>query len=135
MQKIIDACKARGLSVTYQRIAILKSLQERNDHPTAEDIYQEIKKTYPTISLATVYKTLETFARHDIIHKVNRLHDMARYDGNNANHHHMVCVECKKIYDFQSENLNNLELPSSNFGNFKVSSYQVQFEGLCEQCQ
>ena len=135
MQKIIDACKAKGLSVTYQRIAVLKALYERADHPTADDIYLEVKQAYPTISLATVYKTLETFARNDIIQKVNRLHDMARYDGNNDIHHHMVCVGCKKIFDFQSENLNNLSLPPSHFGKFKVHSYQVQFEGLCEQCQ
>ncbi len=132
VQDFIETCRNKGLNVTYQRILIYKSLVKKRSHPTAEEIYHEVKSEYPSISLATVYKTLETLADHELISKVTPLHDLARYDGDTTPHHHLVCLECKKIVDIFDDSLNNLEMPSSN--GFLVSGYRIQFEGLCNNC-
>lgn len=129
----IDACREKGLNVTYQRIMIYKSLLRTNSHPTAEEIYHDVKAEYPSISLATVYKTLETLAEHELIGKVTPLHDLARYDGDTQQHHHLVCLNCRKISDIHDERFNQLNLPRKE--GFHVSSYRIQFEGLCDDCQ
>ncbi|MFQ5584660.1 MAG: Fur family transcriptional regulator [Calditrichia bacterium] len=129
---LIEAMKSKGLSVTYQRLLIYKYLLNTQTHPSAEEIYQEIKSEYPSISMATVYKTLETLANHNLIAKVNVLHDLARFDGDTTPHHHLVCLNCKKIVDIYDNRLDDLPLPSNN--GFRVTGYRVQYEGICEDC-
>jgi Fur family peroxide stress response transcriptional regulator len=133
IEGFIDALREKGLNVTYQRILIFKHLVQAKTHPTAEEIYNEVKSEYSSISMATVYKTLETFAEHNLINKVNALHDMARFDGDTTPHHHLICLNCKKIVDIYNDALNNLPTPSNK--NFIVLGYQVQFEGICENCE
>lgn len=128
----IDTCRERGLNVTYQRILIYKSLTKNKTHPTAEEIFHDVKVEYPSISLATVYKTLETLADHDLIAKVTPLHDLARYDGDTMPHHHLVCLSCRKIVDIHEDYLNQLELPAQE--RFNVFGYRIQFEGICDDC-
>jgi len=135
VEEFIQECKRHGLSATYQRIAIYKILQQRQDHPTAEDIYKEVLKEHPTISLATIYKNLETLAGYNLIDKVTHLHDLARYDANMNHHHHLVCNKCKKIIDIQIKNLEDLQIPSNLNKDFKVIGYKVQFDGICRECQ
>ncbi len=135
VNNFIDACKAQGLNVTYQRIAIYKILMNRTDHPTAEDIYKSLRAEHPTISLATVYKTLETLVEKKLIGKVTHLHEFARYDGDTSRHHHLVCEECKKIVDIHSSGLDGLQLPDNFESEFRVNNYRVQFNGVCRDCQ
>jgi Fur family peroxide stress response transcriptional regulator len=132
IDEFINAMRERGLNVTYQRILIYKYLINKRSHPTADEIYREIISEYPSISLATVYKTLETLEEHNLISKVNALHDLARFDGDTTPHHHLICLRCKKIVDIYDDHLENLPLPSNN--GFKVSGYRIQFEGICEDC-
>jgi len=133
VEEFIDTLREKGLNVTYQRILIYKYLIKTKTHPTAEEIYKEVKSEYSSISMATVYKTLETLAEHNLINKVNALHDMARFDGETTPHHHLICLNCKKIEDIYNDALNNLPTPSNK--NFKIFSYQVQFEGICKNCE
>lgn len=131
--EFIDVCRERGLNVTYQRLLIFKALQQSDNHPTAEEVFSLVKKEYPAISLATVYKTLETFAEHKIIDKVTQLHDLARFDRNTNPHHHLICVHCRKIVDVHEPQLNQLNAPHHD--GFLVHGYRIQFEGVCEACQ
>jgi Fur family peroxide stress response transcriptional regulator len=131
----INECKDRGLNVTYPRLAIYKILLQFEGHPSAEDIFQEVKKEYPNISLATVYKTMEMLAGQNLISKVTQLHDIVRYDCNNGFHHHFVCIKCKKIEDVKDEALNKIIIPKKLHKNFKILKYQVQFDGICMDCQ
>jgi Fur family transcriptional regulator, peroxide stress response regulator len=135
VEQFIANCKEKGLSVTYQRMAVYKSLVESPIHPTADDIYNQVKIDHPTISLATVYKTLETLAENLLISKVTNLHDMARYDGQNDPHHHLVCIKCRKILDIHDDNLDGLSLSTQNNNGFKILDYRVQFDGICQECQ
>jgi Fur family peroxide stress response transcriptional regulator len=132
MNEFIDICREKGLNVTYQRLLVYRTLRESKNHPTAEEIFHRIKMEYPAISLATVYKTLEILADQNLIAKVTPLHDLARYDGDTTPHHHLVCLECKKIADIHDDSLNELQLPKQQ--EFKVSRYRIQFEGICSDC-
>lgn len=133
VEEFITILRKKGLNVTYQRILIYKHLVNTKSHPTAEEIYNEVKSEYPSISIATVYKTLETLAEHNLINKVNAHHELARFDGVTTPHHHMICVECKKIVDVYNDRLDNLPLPPDN--GFKVLGYRIQFEGICDVCE
>ena len=135
IDSFIQECKNRGLNVTFPRMAIYKILLQYEGHPSAEDIYKEVQKEYPHISLATVYKTLEMLADNDLIAKVTPLHDIVRYDFNKEFHHHLVCIKCKKITDIENESFNNLPLPKNIEKGFKIINYQVQFDGICNDCQ
>lgn len=133
VQNFISACRDKNLNVTYQRILIYKSLMANKSHPTAEEIYKDVKQEYPSISLATVYKTLETFALNELIGKVTQLHDLARYDADMDMHHHLVCLKCRKVIDIHDEHLNKLNLPQHDA--FHISGYRIQFEGVCKECE
>ena len=134
LTEFLQACKDRGLSATYQRIAIYKSLQRLNGHPSVEDIYKDVQKEYPSISLATVYTNLETLTTHRLVSKVTSLHDLARYDKDIMSHHHLVCKRCKKIIDIKSDKLEGLKIPRLCEKEFQVEDYKVQFNGICCDC-
>jgi len=134
MDDFIATCRREGLSVTYQRIVIYKALSSTKTHPSAEMVYRMVKKEYPSISLATVYKNLETLADHGIIAKVTPLHDLARFDADTNLHHHLVCVHCKKIIDIHDTNLNEIEIEHEKAPGFQVLGYQIQFVGVCNEC-
>jgi Fur family peroxide stress response transcriptional regulator len=131
----IQEFKSRGLHVTYPRLAIYKILLDYQGHPSAEDIYKEVQKEYPNISLATVYKTMEMLAEHDLISKVTPLHDIARYDCNSEYHHHLVCVKCKAIIDIDSNSVDQIKIPKSIEKEFKILNYRIQIDGICKNCQ
>ena len=95
----IATLRDHGLQVTYQRLAIYQALYFTKEHPSAEVIYQQVKKRFPMISLGTVYKTLEKFYEVGLIQKVSPITEVARYDALTDPHHHMVCLECQSIQD------------------------------------
>jgi Fur family peroxide stress response transcriptional regulator len=133
--KFIATCKSIGITVTYQRLIIFEFLQTQVNHPSAEDIYKQIRKIHPTISLATIYNTLVTFAEHNLINRVTQLHDVARYDTNLKMHHHLVCRQCKKIIDSHYPALDRIKISRRHTHGFKVMRHQVQFDGVCSECQ
>lgn len=135
IDKFIQQCRERGLNVTSPRLLIYRRLLENPGHPSAEEIYRAVQRDHPNISMATVYKTLEMLAEHNLISKVTHLHDLARYDCNNDFHHHFVCIKCKKIVDIVSDDLNNLPVPDQLKENYHILNYRVQFDGLCANCQ
>ena len=132
----IAQCRAAGLSVTHQRLAIFEAvLANCNRHPSAEIIYQTVCERYPTISFNTIYKNLETFEELGIVVKVNPLYNEARYDVDVRPHHHLICRQCKKIVDVHDEKLGRVPPPVDAENGFKVENWTVQFTGLCADCQ
>lgn len=127
--------KDQHISVTPQRLEILKIIMARYDHPSADTIYQEVRRSLPMISFNTVYKTLETFCQLGLIIKINPLHEVARYDGNVSPHMHMICSRCHKVEDHSWEWPAEVPLPSPNPSDFKVDSVAVHLFGLCKHCQ
>jgi Fur family peroxide stress response transcriptional regulator len=127
-------CRQRGISVTPQRVTIYSVLMGAKDHPSAEDIYDEVRKSFPDISIDTVYRTLSTFSKMGLIDEVEGYGEAKRYDPVLEPHHHFRCRKCNRIVDFQDEGLNKLRLPVVIRGKYSVFNVKVVAEGLCDKC-
>lgn len=119
------------MKYSKQRTMIEKIISIHQDHPSAIDVYDMIKKEYPKISLATVYRNLNAMADESIIRKIENPYGSDRYDFNVADHYHMFCKKCGNVYDISLKDTNIEKLILSAFG-FHVSDLQI--EGLCQDC-
>ena len=127
-------CRRGGLAVTPQRLAIIKALLGSGEHPRADAIFATVRRQHPHISLATVHRTLETLCDIGEARKVTMLHDSARYDGNITPHHHVVCVQCRRICDIEIPRLDRLLAGQSELGEFTVLGSSLEIHALCEDC-
>ena len=121
-----------GLKATHQRLVILDVLQDSKDHPTAEQVYAAIKPGNPTISLATVYKTLETFVDNDLIHKVSTREGQMRYDPVLESHGHIFCAKTREIVDYYDKELDDLVtefFKKKKVSNLKIKNITLQING------
>jgi len=132
LELFVRKCKEIGLKITPQRLAVYEVLLKSYNHPTVEEIYEEVKKMYPYVSLATVYRTLETLEKIGLVKRVCFWGNSARYDANICEHHHLICEKCGRIEDIDLEQ--KLAIPESLQG-FKTDSYSVNIYGLCPNCQ
>jgi Fur family peroxide stress response transcriptional regulator len=131
------ACRARGLSVTHQRLAIYESVISTDTHPGAEEIYQRVRARFPTISRGTVYRTLDTLCAMGLVTDVNRTAGAARFEAALSPHHHLVCLGCRRILDLHDESLQRLPAraeKSAATAGFEITGFQVQFTGYCRDC-
>ena len=133
--RLEDRCRERGLPVTIQRRAIFDALLNREDHPTIDQIYEDVKNRIPGLSRTTVYRTLETLAALGVARKTSHVEAMARFDGNVDHHHHLVCVRCGKVVDFYDPALSRLQLPDARRTGFEIVDFSVYLEGVCRQCK
>jgi Fur family transcriptional regulator, peroxide stress response regulator len=134
LEQFATKCRAHHLSLTPQRIAIYKALLDDRSHPSPDKIYQTIKPEFPTISLATVYKTLETFEQNGIISRVTPIHNTVRYDIKTDHHHHVVCIKCKQIMDIESKELDALKIPDAVAKKNKFIDFSVHISVICKGC-
>jgi Fur family peroxide stress response transcriptional regulator len=124
--------KAKKVPLTHQRLAVFEELSARHDHPSAEALYESLKRAYPSLSLATVYKTLQTLHEMGMIARVDSPAAQARYDAIVETHHHAVCTACGRIEDLFMPALDRLPAPKAP--GFVVSGHSVHFHGLCAKC-
>lgn len=135
MLQIANLLKENKLKVTPQRIAIFKILYNSTEHPSAEQIYKELQPTHPTMSLATVYKTLDTLKKSGLIQEFNVGEDCFRYDANVNTHPHMICLECHQVFDLHTDKLNNLRTYVKDETDFEIIYEKVFFYGTCADCK
>lgn len=136
MEDLVQKLRAYGIAVTPQRLAILDSLQHRQDHPSAEKIYQEVRRQLPAISFNTVYKTLEIFYQKGLVLKVNPLHEVARYDGETNRHVHLVCRRCQRIVNlYWQPGAQPPGFAQEDLQGFRVEHQSITLWGLCLRCQ
>ncbi|MHB8483823.1 MAG: Fur family transcriptional regulator [Nitrospiria bacterium] len=134
-KECISRFQKKGLKLTNQRLAVYEALASTDKHPTADQIYQQVKERHPMLSLNTVYNTLEVLKEIGEISQINT-EGSARFDANMAPHHHLVCLHCRKIDDFVDPALDQLKLTfSGNKDYFKVVGHRVEFQGYCKKCQ
>lgn len=132
---MIQSLRSAGMRITPQRIAICQYLCESHAHPTAAMVYQALLPRFPSMSLATVYNTLDTLARASLISVAgsagdNNLH----YDADTAPHIHLACLNCHRITDFATADLDDIQHKITASG-FKVIGAKVSVYGLCPDCQ
>lgn len=135
MEKIIAKYKDKGLRLTPQRIAILKYLDGNTSHPTADNIYRDLKQKNPTLSFATVYNTLQTLREHGEVMEITIDPVRKHYDPNTSPHHHVICISCNDLWDVFVDYSDVLKLPSNVAKGIKTVGVHVDFYGLCKNCQ
>lgn len=136
--------KQNGLKVTTQRVAILEVLNSRpGKHLTAEEIYDYVKKKYPEIGIATVYRTIQVLSELGLIDKLNLDDGYVRYEickrsketAFQHHHHHLICLNCGNIAAFQDDLLDELENRIMETMGFEVVDHEVKLYGRCKKCR
>ncbi len=135
MERIVRKYRGMGFKLTPQRLAILKFLEGNTSHPTAEDIFVEIKKRYPTVSFATVYNTVQALKERGEIMEVTIDPERKHFDPNPAPHHHIMCTGCGRIGDVFVDYSEALKLPEEVTSEFATTGNHIDFYGLCKKCR
>ncbi|MBI5180761.1 MAG: transcriptional repressor [Nitrospirae bacterium] len=130
---MIKKYREKGLKQTPQRLAILGFLDGNTDHPSAEDIYNAVSKRFPTMSFATVYNTLERLKQRGELLELTINAEKKHFDPNTKPHHHLMCIECKKIVDIFSDF--KLEVPVTDKKGFEIIANHIGFYGVCPRCK
>jgi Fur family peroxide stress response transcriptional regulator len=134
MEFFIKLCRKNNLRITPQRSLIYKELIESKDHPSAEALYKEVKKTFPTISFDTVYRTLLTFSKIGAAVILTIPGEPKRFDGDIRKHDHFRCIKCDSIIDVY-DGPSSINIPESISKKFDVLDSKVVFEGICDKCK
>jgi Fur family peroxide stress response transcriptional regulator len=132
---IIQKLRDNGHKVTPQRLAIVKILAKSKDHPSVEEIYDQIKEDFPTMSLATVYRNIVLIKLLGEVLELGFPDGSNRYDGNKPYPHpHVICIKCKKIVDPDMDSLDELKNEVASETNFKILNHRLDFFGICSNC-
>ena len=125
-----------GMRVTAQRTAICQLLTSTEEHPTAAMIYDELKLQFPSMSLATVYNTLEALVKIGAINALGGAgDDSVHYDADMEPHVNLACLSCNKIVDIHSEHVTHLDSEITAASGYKLLGARVLYYGLCPECQ
>jgi Fe2+ or Zn2+ uptake regulation protein len=133
-EQLTEAFRARGLKVTPQRQAIFAALAGNTSHPTAESVYAAVSAHMPTISLRTVYQTLNDLAEMRELNHVHLGTGSSRFDPNLVPHHHLVCNECGQVTDVHTR-FDDLGLDATEAAGYALASTEIVFRGVCPACQ
>ena len=133
-RRIIEGMKEKGLKLTRQRLEIVDILAREKSHPTASAILAEARKKTPTISLSTVYYTLDAMKRAGLIKELEFNDRDSRYEGDVSDHLNLVCKGCGKIEDFRAPKPVPLDEVEKKAG-FRVDSTRFEYYGLCRRCR
>jgi Fur family peroxide stress response transcriptional regulator len=132
---IIQKLKDNGYKVTPQRLAIVKILAKSEGHPSVEEIYSQIKKDFPTMSLATVYRNILLIKSLGEVLELGFPDGSNRYDGNKPYPHpHVICIKCKKIVDPKLDSFEDMKKEVSAETNFRILNHRLDFFGICSDC-
>ena len=135
-EQLIAKLKERQYRITPQRVELIRLIAASVGHPSASQLNNQIKVQFPTMSLATVYKTLDLLKEVGEVLEIG-LRDDSHYDGNKPYPHpHLICMKCQKIMDGELDVAVGkiVEEVENNFG-FRVVKHQLDFYGLCPDCQ
>lgn len=126
--------KQEGLRVTPQRFAVYANLLERQDHPTVEQILEDVNADLPIASKASVYSALTVLREVNLVREVLLDEGVTRYDANMNPHHHFVCRGCGAIHDLPWQAFSSFDI--NHFSkDLLAESYEVTVKGLCSSCQ
>lgn len=126
--------KSHTMRSTRQRIIIMEVLQGTTIHPTADWIYDRVRKKCPNVSLGTIYRNLNLLKEKGLIKELKFGKNTARYDGNFETHHHIFCLACGKLEDVQCNVHPDLTKSVEKTNGYKIVSHQLEFNGICPEC-
>ena len=132
---IVRKLRDNGCKITPQRMAIVKIIARSEVHPSVENIHDQVKKNFPTMSLATVYKNILLLKSFGEILELGFPDGSNRYDGNNPDPHpHVICVKCRRIVDAGTDSLDDMTKEIELETDFKILNHRLEFFGICSNC-
>jgi Fe2+ or Zn2+ uptake regulation protein len=132
--ELTEIFRGRGLKMTPQRQCIFRVLNRlEGSHPTAEAVHAAVIAELPTVSLKTVYQTLNDLAQMGELHHVDLGTGSGRFDTNLGAHQHFVCDACGRVWDVHGD-FTEVRVPARQAGDFRVSSTDIVFRGQCARC-
>ncbi|PLX48167.1 MAG: transcriptional repressor [Desulfobulbaceae bacterium] len=123
------------IRMTKQRQVILEELCKVTSHPTADEMYQMIRKRLPKVSLGTVYRNLEILSELGMVLKLDVGGTQKRFDGNVENHYHVRCTECGRVGDLHMPTDKEIEQKAQALTDFQIKRHSVEFIGVCPECR
>ncbi len=139
IKKITSKLKKSGYKLTPQRQAIVDTIIDSvGKHLTVEEIFEIVKVRRPEIGLATVYRTIMLMHEENIVTRLDLKDGTARYEltrlDEEHTHHHLICIQCSKVFEFMGDLLDPLEEEIGNKYNFKILDHSLKFYGICNEC-
>lgn len=138
MPGLAEKLREKGLKVTPQRMAIYSLLCASTSHPTAESVWEEVKKDFPAISFNTVYTTLSTLEQSGLIQRLHVGSNIAHYDANTAPHVHLQCETCGRVEDYHHDCGVDLSKIGQEIGlqaGFVIDKVELNLYGQCSHCK
>lgn len=136
MNSLLSTIKSAHLRLTPQRVAICDLLEQSEEHPTAQEIYDQLKPGFPSLSLATVYNTLDALTRLGAINALGGAgDDRVHYDADTHAHVNLACTNCNRVIDFPSQFIHEVEEEVQRRSGYHVMGARVMYYGLCPDCQ
>ena len=134
--QMLSKLKEHDFRLTPQRLAVIKLLAVSEGHPSVERIYETVRAEFPTISIATIYKTVNLLKQLNEVLELGFPDGSNRYDGNNPDPHpHVICTKCKKIIDPNLGSLRDLKKEVVKKTGFQILNHRVDFFGTCRDCR
>lgn len=134
-EAIVATIRRKGYKATPQRIAICRVALRSHDHPNAQQIYDLVQKEHPTVSLATVYKTLQMLQELDLVREICLTKDETRYDPLLAPHFNLICTRCGIIQDLEDPAIQKIVEKIALATSFIMTELPVSVFGICSKCQ
>jgi Fur family transcriptional regulator, peroxide stress response regulator len=135
MENFIKQSKLHNLKITPQRMAIYQAIVNKKNHPSAKQVYQEIKKSLPNISFDTINRTLLSFCQIGLLRIIEKNNGPRQFDPNISKHSHFYCTNCSKIIDIDYKLKLNIKKIINNQDINVVKNQILLLEGICQQCQ
>ena len=134
-KNITELLRSNNFKVTPQRLAVYEVLANTKEHPNAEMIFNSLQETYPTMSLATVYKTIDILHELGLVQILNAGEDSFRYDADVSDHAHLRCLECGRVEDVFDLDTTRFTGEIQESTNYRLVGQQFYFYGVCPACQ
>jgi len=135
-ERLLQALREAGLRLTPQRRAICRYLASTKEHPTAQQIFAAVKPNFPSLSLATVYNTLDALVRLGAVHALGGAGDGAiHYDADTEPHVNLACLQCHRVVDLPCEAVAELDRRVATESGYHILGARLVYYGLCPDCQ
>ncbi len=133
-EQLIAKLRKSGFKVTPQRLVICEVILSSKEHPTADQVYEKVKKPYPAISLATVYQTLHLLSQIGLVQEMGFSNCVSRFDPDTSPHINIICQKCGKVEDYKAESIDKLWAQIIKELRFKPIGQRIDIYTYCNKC-
>lgn len=134
IMRLVSTLREEGFRITPQRVAIVEYIMNTEEHPSAEQIHQIVKKDYPMVSLSTVYKTLDLLRKKRLVNEID-VNGESRFDANTDQHLNLVCMNCGKIEDVDEESIKEIQSKIAKKSRYLIIRSSFDLYGYCSNCK